>query len=540
MRKARQSDSLVVSCVPGSIQTGLPATMALLPLLLFGTMAAPAADLDTIGVTLLRQVDPTLTGSGVRVGQPEATSSGSDFEVNPSAVGQPVGLFAWISSSGTATTFPNAVGTESGHANAVAANFYGTSAGAALGVSHVDNYEATYFFSSIIDAVTPPSISAVVVNQSFTFSPGAATAVEIAYDNYAARYGTLFASGVGNGGAVLPPGTCYNSLGVGIYGSSSSVGPTSNGRSKPDLVAPDVVNGGNAADSYAIPYVAGSGAILLQAANRGDGGANTAAAGNLRTLRALLLNGAIKPTDWTNGPATPLDARYGAGVVNIFNSWHQLMGRQHSFIETTSNNSGAPHPPGNAPGNEPVLTGWDFNSISNTLSGLNYKESVNHYYFLLPGSGNYTLTATLAWNRQQNQTAINDLNLFLYNVANSNLVLCSTSAVDNVEHLFVAVLPPGRYDLQVQKNPTGQVSVAETHALAFEFFNLALNVSGSGNNIVLSWPIAPSGFRLFSTTSLTPPAFWSPVNVPVTVSNGSNYVSVPVGGPAQFFRLERP
>ena len=43
-----------------------------------------AGDLDTIGVTVLRQVDPTLTGSGVKVAQPEYPDPGvSDYEVSP-------------------------------------------------------------------------------------------------------------------------------------------------------------------------------------------------------------------------------------------------------------------------------------------------------------------------------------------------------------------------------------------------------------------------------------------------------------------------
>ena len=69
-------------------------------------ISAQATNLDTVGVTLLRQVDPTLNGSGVRVAQVEAPYYTTPnppyaFEVPPSTVGQPVGLFTYYSDLGT-------------------------------------------------------------------------------------------------------------------------------------------------------------------------------------------------------------------------------------------------------------------------------------------------------------------------------------------------------------------------------------------------------------------------------------------------------
>ena len=61
-----------------------------------------------------------------------------------------------------------------------------------------------------------------------------------------------------------------------------------------------------------------------------------------------------------------------------------------------------------------MLSGWDFNT--NTSSATT--DAVNHYYFNVTNGLNnatFTATATLVWNRQQNKTAINNLNLFLYN-----------------------------------------------------------------------------------------------------------------------------
>ena len=505
--------------------------------------ALHADRLDTIGVRVLRQVDPTLLGSGVPVAQVEATdttNSPPTFEVNPAAVGQPTNLFSYTSDLGTATNYPNSVGAESGHADSVGAAYYGAN-GVAPQISHVDNYEANHFYNSIISPLTfiPPAIAARIVNQSFVFdglTPAERATAEQDYDNYAANHNTLFISGAGNSGQIIPVATCFNGIGVAVVDGSTSVGPTADGRSKPDLTAP----GG--ATSFSTPYVSGAAAVLLQAATRGDGGSSTAT--NALTLKTLLINGAVKPADWTNGPATPLDGRYGAGIVNVFNSWKQLSGGKHAFIETSSPPTGGAHPPGANPNNVAALTGWDFNSLTSTAG---QTDRVNHYYFNLPASttGTVTLTATLVWNRAAalsplQMTVINNLNLFLYNAATGNLVLASTSAVDNVEHLFVPALPAGRYDLQVLKSSANQATTAETYTLAFEFFTLPLNLALTDTNIVLSWPVAPTGFRLESTASFTPPIVWSNVNAAVAISNNLNHVTLPAPDAQLFFRLKRP
>jgi len=502
-------------------------------------------DLDTIGLTVLRQVDSTLTGTGVRVAQPEASAElGTNWEVNPGAVGQPVSLFTYTSAAGSTNNFPNSLSSESGHADGVAGNFYGIPSGVATNLAHVDNYDADYFYNSIIAATNPPSINDAVVNQSFIFcnsdyshlSTSDEELVDSQYDDYAAQYNTLFVSGAGNGGPtneaqVYPAATCYNGLGVAAYGGSSCIGPTlDNGRCKPDITAPAGVT------SFSTPLVAGAAAVLAQAAGRGDGGVNTNAAGDLRTIKALLLNGAIKPNGWTNGTASPLDARYGAGVVNVFDAWAQLKGGQHACITSTTNSSGGAHPPGTNTTNEPTLSGWDYTSISTRTTN----DTVNHYYFNLPAGNTYTLTATLVWNRQSGKTNINNLDLFLFNAANSNLVMCSTSRVDNVGHIYLPALSAGRYDLQVLKNGSvAQVSESETYALAFEMFTMPLNVELTNGAAVVSWPVAPTGFQLQSAMSLAPPISWASVTNAVSIANNRNVVTLPPSG-NRFFRLYRP
>jgi len=505
-----------------------------------------AQNLDMIGVTLLRTVATNVNGSGIRVAQPEAGLDTNNppviWEVNPVAAVQRTNLFTYISSDGSSSNYPNSLGSESGHADTVAQDFYGMSGGVATNVAHVDNFEAEYFYNDIVAATVPSNIGDPVVNQSFSF--GAQTAsvqqtIDSQYDDYAVQYKTLFISAVDNGGNVHAPGTSYNCIGVAAYGGSSSVGPTiDNGRAKPDITAPADVT------SFSTPQVAGAAAVLMQTGLRGDGGSDTNSAADIRTIKAFLLNGAIKPVDWTNIFPSPLDARYGAGVLNVFNSYEQLAGGKHGFTVSTTVSSGGAHPPTGATGTISALSGWDFNT--NTSSSFpSAQDGVKHYFFNVTNSAAtaaFTATATLVWNRQQSQTAINNLNLFLYNAANSNLVACSTSLVDNVEHVFVPKLPQGRYDLQVWMSASGinPVSNSEAYALAWEFFSPTAGIAKSGANISLSWPVYPAGFVVEATTNLTLSA-WGTNNIPPpVVTNNQNSIFLNATNANQFFRLRRP
>jgi hypothetical protein len=511
---------------------------------------ARASILDTIGVTVLRTVTTNVNGAGIRVAQveAEATNPPPTFEVNPNAdaVGQPVSLFTYITSSGTSSTYPNSLGAESGHADTVASYFYGIPGGVATNVVHVDNYDANYFVileytvirgvTNYISLLPSTNISAPVVNQSFIMGALPVAAQQCSdtnYDTYAARYNTLFVSGAGNGGQVYAPSTCYNGISVAVYGAPSSIGPTlDNGRAKPDITAPENYT------SFSTPQVAGAAAVLFQAGLRGDGGSATNAAADIRTVKALLLNGAIKPADWTNGPFSPLDARYGAGVLNIFNSYKQLAGGKQGYTDSVSVTTNAPHPPTGASGSVPTLSGWDFNTNSSTST----TDGVKHYYFDVTNDvsgATFTATATLVWNRQQNKTAINNLDLFLYDANSSNLIASCASPVDNVEQIFIENLPPGRYDLQVLKNGGATVSSSETYALAFEFFSMSLNIALADTNAVITWPVYPAGFVLESTT-LGSPVNWNTNNPAPDVINGQNQVVTNASSGGQLFRLRRP
>lgn len=511
--------------------------------ILFFSVVVQASSLDTIGVTLLRAVTTNLNGAGISVGQAEAgNESATNWQVNPGAVGQPSSLFTYFYGPSpyvlvsSANTYPNSLGGPSGHANNVAGNYFGRSGGVATNVAQVNNYEADTFIYHYISLGN--TISERVVNQSFTYGTNDASADQ-SYDNYAAANNVLFVSGAGfNGQPVYSPATCYNGIGAGVSDNSSTpYGPTPDGRSKPDIVAP---GSPDTVTSYTTPLVSGAAALLMQAGLRGDGGSDTSAAVDIRTLKALLLNGAIKPAGWTNSPAIPLHPLYGAGVLNVFNSYKQLAGGKRSYIVSTSVATGNPHPPIGATGTVSVLSGWDFNTLSSSVPN----DKMNHYYFnVTNGASNapFTATATLVWNRQQNQSGINNLDLFLYDTANSNLVACSTSLVDNVEHIFIPCLPQGRYDLQVWKaGGLNTVSFSETYALAWAFVAPTLSIAKSATNVALTWPVYPAGFRVEAATNLVSPV-WSTNNLssPV-ITNSLNSLMLNATNAQQFFRLRQP
>ncbi len=464
-----------------------------------------------IGLPQLLAANSGLTGAGVTVAQVEAPLSGGDyFEPTISQTGVSPLIFTFVNGSGTVSTAQN-TSEESGHATYVGQLFYGTSGGISPGISQIYVFDANDAYLAMANGntliPTGDTIAPAVVNQSFVFPGENAYGIQYLdslYDNYAAAHNTLFVSAIGDGGSsyatgtspvsyVNPPADAYNGIGVAALNGGSGVGPTYDGRSKPDITAPGSYT------SYTTPIVSGAATLLIQAGDNGIGGAGTqSAATDIRTVKALLLNGAVKPTGWTNSytvnsgvitynaptafSRTPLDPRYGAGVVNVYNSYEQLAAGEHTYSTTaTQAVDAAPVYATTAGPVETSLTGWNLATIT---SGTSF-DAAQHYLFNLPGTGgnSYDLTATLTWNRQVNQTAINNLSLYLMSAGGSELA-GSFSTIDNVQQLTVSNMAPGSYDLQVIKlGGTSIVSASETYALAFNFVDPAGPVSNGGGTI---------------------------------------------------------
>ena len=463
-----------------------------------------------IGLPQLLTANGTLSGAGVTVAQVEAPLSGGDyFEPTISQTGESPLIFTFVNGSDVVSTSQN-TSEESAHATIVAQLFYGTSGGISPGISQIYVYDANEAYLTMAQGQTliptGDTTAPAVVNQSFVF-PGESTYgiqyLDSLYDTYAAEHNTLFVSAIGDGGSsyatstspvsyVNPPADAYNGIGVAALNGGSGVGPAYDGRSKPDITAPGTYT------SYTTPIVSGAATLLIQAGNEGIGGSGTqTAATDIRTVKALLLNGAVKPAGWTNSytdtngtiaynaaanfTTTPLDPRYGAGVVNVYNSYEQLAGGEHRYSAATTQALNAAPQFVNSASTQASLVGWNLAAITSSTTS----QAAEHYIFDLPGTGSnsYDLTATLAWDRQANQTAINNLSLYLLNSSGTE-VAGSYSTIDNVQQISVSNLTPGTYDLQVIKlGGTSIVSAAETYALAYNFVDPAGPVSNGGGTL---------------------------------------------------------
>jgi hypothetical protein len=223
---------------------------------------------------------------------------------------------------------------------------------------------------------------------------------------------------------------------------SSSTGPTADLRCKPDIVAPgrSLVPVFNSQHDYAVegdwsslaaPVVAGAASLLIQKARTEPNIAVPMLTSNTNcVIKAILLTSADKLPYWHKGlpepnddSIAPLDYNQGAGMLNILDAYDLMLnGRQAS---------------GSA--NE---FGWDNNILDSNTTQMVYEFQCS--------DANARITATLCWNRvyQQQYPYLPDnekdtsLRLELWgfdpNSPEDVLVDASDSINDNVEHIYIA------------------------------------------------------------------------------------------------------
>ena len=215
----------------------------------------------------------------------------------------------------------------------------------------------------------------------------------------------------------------------------SSIGPTADGRCKPDIVAPgnclaattDVnipyAPTGNWS-SFSTPLVAGTIGLLVQKA-KGDPNVQAAVGiGGNCVMRAIVMNSAVKLPLWHKGDLTadddhtvPLDYMQGAGMLDAAAAYQQLVGGQ-----------------------------WDVNTIA--------PDAYRVYNFKANAAAGGYIAATLVWNRHYQQAypfeplpeKDSTLGLELWAVdandpQNARLLDYSSSLVDNVQHIYYPAEP---------------------------------------------------------------------------------------------------
>lgn len=270
----------------------------------------------------------------------------------------------------------------------------------------------------------------------------------------------------------FPDSLCY--LGP-PAGQISSSGPTEDGRAKPDIIAPGLTLGpsgqsagaydcdraGFGYSSFAAPQVAGAAALLIDAARQN----NIDGADDPRLVKALLLNGADKLVGWHKGNCdpnddhdVPLDYRQGAGLVNVLNSYRQLMAGRHESVGAAGN------------------VGWD---LARLCLDPNEPDAERRYYMAAPLRRGTYFKATLSWYRRYEQNLLFSalplemIALELWSVDEQGrlveLLDYSASRRDNLQHIYYQCQRDQQVALVVRAeggSADGQVAY-ETCALAY-------------------------------------------------------------------------
>lgn len=381
----------------------------------------------------------------------------------------------------------------------------------------VDVYEFWHFLVNNVFPHLPPDADVITASMGTQFEDWWTRGIESLVEHY----GLIIVAGIGNGSNAydppLYPGAAGNVIGVGVvdsvnaedlatklanfalaYPEHSSAGPTGTGRSKPDIVAVGNCLAASANDpkryeptgswsSFSTPIVAGAAGLLVQKAKRDpDLSMAVSPDGGNCVIKAILMNSATKLPYWHKGRLTkdddhsaPLDYVQGAGMLNAVAAYRHLIAGQNK--------------PGNA-----LPIGWDNNLLDKN------ETPQNSYRITLPEPADKVITATIVWNKHYNSTypfeprPDKDANLRLElwavdsnDPANGILLDYSDSAVDNVEHIYWRTDPNRQDGLRHYTNYEITVSFSDTdkqiETAATQRYGLAWNVSDKKDDNSIFW-----------------------------------------------------
>ena len=447
---------------------------------------------EDIGFSALQSEFDTLpNGSSLKIAHIEYVRDGVWA---PQAVGELTGKAIEYS--------PSIPASFSYHGDEVGRVFYGSLSSIIPGASQIRAFEAWNYYDYSLNTakgIAPAVADWDVENHSYISNAGMSNneggrRLDFRID----RDGITATVVLENGTGTIPPlfGNTYNTIVVGSSTGSHSRGGTTrdvNGRLKPDIV------GTANWTSYAGPIV-GSTAGLLIAKAKSD--SSLGSAERPEVVKALLMAGATKDEfpSWSRSASVPIDPIYGAGEVNIRNSYSMLVAGRQAASPSTIRSS----------------RGWDLNSVG-TGSSL-------RYFFTIGAGQSGTVSAVLTWHRnvaptngawnQGTTTSLDNLDLRLYRANSSyqtsDLLQDSVATIDNVEHIFLRDLTEGTYALEVS-------SVSGSKQ-----FGLAWMVSGVDGE---PQPPPPS--------QIAPTIVTQPVAQTVTQGSGASF-SVEVTGTSPF------
>jgi len=467
-------------------------------LLLFVFALSVHADVnDDIGLTQLQY----LLGSGTPNGSGVAVSL---VEANVAASGDPIYLpdlnDAQFSGKTIIDRSSDASGQFSVHATESGRLFFGNSTSIAPGITNVDAYLATHWIGDgYLHAGlrgVPASSASRIANNSWVGTVGSRDGEILSRIDWLTNRDELISVVAMNNGSNNWPllGSAFNVIAVGRTDGNHATGSVaidslySAGRTRPDIVAP------RSSTSAATPTVASAVALLVDQGHNNPAlsqGSTTNRNGDViynaersEVIKASLMAGASRHTsnttssDITDYRGAPdfqsdngLDTRYGAGQLNIFNSYRILAGG-----EQNSQQDG---------GGWINNTGFDYDPF---FGGLGENSNDEAYYLFSTGDQGARLSASLVWNldfeltrtdpdRYANYRAVfRDLDLFLYDGTGTTQFASSMAERDNSENLWFPLAARTDYQLTVALGD-GQFPFEGDYALAWQVAPVPLPAS---------------------------------------------------------------
>ncbi len=454
-----------------------PTSALFLAALLFCGSAVSADYRDDIGYTALQtELGAGIpSGGNVPVTQAEASTSSTSPVYLPDPSNSQFTGKAITDKSGVSA------GTYSGHATGVGSLFYGNTSSMTPGIKAIDAYLADNWLGTDYlqagSSLSPSISSSRVANHSWIgYSNTAAEDSDILrrVDYVVNRDEFIQVVATNNGGGTNQRllSSAYNTIAVGLSNgthatSTPAVDATyTAGRIRPDLVAP------LSATSSATPVVASAAALLVSVGHANPGlstdpvvtstsnrnGDIIYNAERSEVVKAALMAGADRQTHNTSGaditdyrlaPANRsdngLDTRFGAGQLNISNSYHIISAGEQNSAEDSG--AGA----GNITAN-----GFDYDPHFGGAGGSNGTATYN--FSTAPGQ-NSIFSASLVWNIDiaagdsnifSGAATLYNLDLKLFDVTGIPLLLAnSSSSGENTENIWTSLLQGRSYKLEV-------------------------------------------------------------------------------------------
>lgn len=435
------------------------------------------------------------TGIGVKVFQVEAAVSDA-WLPDPSRsqfAGKSIVDLSSIPSAGN-----------SNHASSVGIRYYGVGTSYSPDVTDIGVHDVNSWFFEFFDVDSsagfyPALTDRQIVNHSWVgtgfvdesgdFSPGANSAVLRLSDWFSATDEIIQVFGSTNNddypvdNSQVLMATSFNGITAGVSDHSHgyNVVPLDSlyqaGRAAIHLVVP--VSG----TSFATPDISSAAAMLIDAAKQNPAWSESSTqnrngntilnAERSEVIKALLLAGASRETNNTTnigdivdyrqsaGDRTDngLDWRYGAGQLNVYNSYQILASGEMASLED-----------GGAANNG--YSGFDHDPAFGGASGSNTVAT----YDLGVASGTFQLMASLVWNLDvvgapngntafDTSAALHNLDLELVEVG-QGAVMSSASNIDNTENIWAVIEQGKRYQLRVI-SASGQAPFLWDYAIAW-------------------------------------------------------------------------